>query len=380
MHLLAVALVLVSSAWIVLGAASVAVVTRRKRPGSPATPPAVSVLKPLCGADAALAESLESFFVQDHPSYELLFGVEDEQDLAVPVARALMARYPDRAAKLVVHTVRSGVNPKVRNLRGMIEHARHDLVVVSDSNVRVPSHYLSELCAEHAAGERVGLVTNLVRGAGEQGVGSVLESVQLAGFCAAGVAGPTLVGEALVMGKSMLFSRRVLESLGGLGSVANVLAEDYVMGKMFQHAGYSVRIATTVVDNVITGATLRSFAGRSRRWAMLRFRLRPLAYAVEPLTSPLAMLPVAFAALGAWALPWALVLLGLRDVVQWTLLSGPRRAWLAVVLSPLREAIALVVWARAPLHRHLSWRGTRVRLSSGSVAYATPDGRRGVQI
>jgi ceramide glucosyltransferase len=367
------ALVVLSTAWTLLGAVAVAWVTRksrarRPRPGPTLLPP-VTVLKPLCGADPSLAENLESFFMQDHPTCEIVFGAEDADDPAVAVAVALMRRYPERLARVVVHGLRNGTNPKVRNLRGMIPHAANDLVLVSDSNVRVPPHYVSELAREYGSGDRVGLVTNLVRGTGEDGLGAALESVQLAGFCAAGVSGPSLVGEALVVGKSMLFSRRVLETLGGLESVSNVLAEDYVMGKMFQHAGFTVRIAPTVVDNITTGTTLGSFLGRQRRWAMLRWRLRPVAYVVEPLTSPLAVLPAAWAIFGVWALAWAGALLVVRDVGQWLLISGRRRAWMPLLLSPMREAAALFVWVRAPFCRHVAWRGHRVRVSAGTVAY-----------
>jgi ceramide glucosyltransferase len=366
-------LVLLSTLWTVFGAVAVWFVTRRRQARSShahaATLPALSVLKPLCGADPSLEENLESFFQQDHPNYEIVFGVESPEDPAAPVARALIARHPERRARLVVHKGVGGANPKVRNLRGMVSHAEHDLVLVSDSNIRVPPHYLSELAREYAQGERVGLVTNLVRGVADDGFGGALSSVELAGFCAAGAAMPTLLGEALVIGKSMLFSKSALERLGGFESVANVLAEDYVIGKMFQHAGYEVRVAPTVIDNVTTATTLRAHFDRNRRWAMLRWRIRPFAYFLEPVTSPLLILPLAWALMGSIALGWAALLLVVRDVGQWILLSGPRRAWVPLVLSPIRELSALAVWFSAPFRRHVAWRGHRVRLSSGSVAY-----------
>lgn len=370
-------LVLLSTVWTVFGAVAVWFVTRRHaaRSRQVATPeeslPPLSVLKPLCGADPSLAENLESFFKQDHPNYEIVFGVEDPDDPAVPVARALIQRHPERRARLVIHRAAGGANPKVRNLRGMVLHAEHDLVLVSDSNIRVPSHYLSELVSEYRRGDRVGLVTNLVRGVADDGFGSALSSVELAGFCAAGAAMPTLLGEALVIGKSMMFSKSTFGRLGGFESVANVLAEDYVIGKMFQHAGYAVSVAPTVIDNVTTSTTLRAHYERNRRWAMLRWRIRPFAYFLEPVTSPLVILPVAWALMGPLALGWAAFLLVVRDVGQWILLSGPRRAWVPLLLSPVREISALAVWLSAPLRRHVAWRGHRVRLSSGSVAYIT---------
>jgi ceramide glucosyltransferase len=157
--------------------------------------------------------------------------------------------------------------------------------------------------------------------------------------------------------------------LGGFESVANLLAEDYVIGKMFQHAGYEVRVASTVVDNVTTSTTLRAHYDRNRRWAMLRWRIRPFAYFLEPVTSPLVVLPAAWALMGTVALGWAALMLVVRDVGQWILLSGPKRAWIPLILSPVRELSALAVWLTAPFRRHVAWRGHRVRLSSGSVAY-----------
>jgi ceramide glucosyltransferase len=363
-------IVIVCTVWTLFGAASVFIVARWPRKRSRGNAPPITVLKPLCGADPSLEANLESFFVQDYPDYELLLGVESAEDPAVEVVARLIARHPERAARLVVHDMKRGTNPKVRNLRGMIEHAAHDVVVVSDSNIRAPSGYLRELAEEYRRGTRdAGLVTNLVRGEGMDGIGGAMESVHLGGFCAAGLAGPSLVGEALVMGKSMLFSRATLDELGGLECLSNVLAEDYVMGKMFQHAGYPVRLARTVVGNVVSGATLPSFMMRQVRWSMLRCRLRPLAYVFEPLTSPLAMLPFAWMLLGPWALAWASLLLLLRDAGQWLVLNGKRGVFTAIAVSPVREVLSLCAWACAPFLRHLAWRGHRVRISSGSLAY-----------
>jgi ceramide glucosyltransferase len=194
--------------------------------------------------------------------------------------------------------------------------------------------------------------------------------VQLNGFCAAGAALPTLLGDALVVGKSMLFSRSVFESLGGFERVGNVLAEDFLMGKMYQHAGYRIRIAPTVLDNVTSGMKPNAFLDRQLRWAMLRSRLRPAAQLLEAVTSPLAMLPLALFVLGpSLGFTWAFTLLALRDVDGWIALRGFRRAWIPALLAPLRELALLVVWIRAPLKRHVVWRGHRVRLAAGTFVF-----------
>ncbi len=357
------------TAWTVLGTVALLDVARGPRPAVRREDlPPVSVLKPLCGADPSLEDNLATFFTQDHPDYELLFGVERDDDPALAVVEQLRERFPDVRVTVVVSRA-EGQNPKVRNLRGMLPHAAHDLVLVSDSNVRAPSRYLSTMAALRAEDPSVGLVTNVFVGSGGSGAGSALEAVQLAGFCAAGVALPTALGDAAVVGKSMLLSRAELDSLGGLARVADVLAEDYVLGKMFQHAGRRVVVAPVVLENVLGHVTLRAFVDRHLRWSMMRFRLRPFAYLLEPLTAPLAVLPFAWAVMGEWALAWALATLFVRDVVPSLALRGVRELHRPMLYGWFREAVVLGVWFAGLFKRHASWRGHRVRVGAGTMLY-----------
>jgi ceramide glucosyltransferase len=371
MHPLAWVPVLVTTAWIVAGFVAVVLLTRRRVRRAEHLPP-VSIVKPLCGADPALERNLESFFRQDHPRFELVFGVQDPHDPAAGVARRLAARYPSVRTRVVVHAGSGALNPKVDNLLGLLPLAAHDLVLVSDSNVSAPAGYVRELATLYAR-EKPGLVTNLFAGVGEDSLGAALENVQLCGFCAAGIALPTLLGDPLLVGKSALFSRRRLERLGGLRRLSDVLAEDFVMGKTFAHAGERVVVAPTVLENVTRTMSLRDMAARHLRWSMLRFRLRPVAAALEPVTSPLALLPLAWLVLGPWALAWALALLAVRDVGGWVALRGPARWYLPLVLSPLRELVVLSAWAVAPFKQHVSWRGKRFRLGAGTLLYPDPE-------
>jgi ceramide glucosyltransferase len=376
MTILAYLVMALSTAWIAVGLASVIRVTRsmrsRSRPSRAPQRPAVSILKPLCGADAELAKNIASFFEQDYPSFELVFGVQNADDPAISLVEELRRRHPAVPCKLVLHDGGGGINPKVDNLLGMLPYAQHDFLLVSDSNIRAPRHYLSEMVDVLESDPSVGLVTNLFAGAGENTLGAALENVQLNGFCAAGSALPTLLGDSLVVGKSMLFSRREFHELGGFERVANVLAEDFVIGKMFQHAGRRVRIAPTVLDNVTSSMKVGAFLARHLRWGMLRWRLRPLASLLEPLTSPLAVLPLLLVLIGPVAVTWALSLLMLRDVGGWIALRGWRRAWLPAVLAPARELLMLCVWFRAPFKRHVTWRGHRVRLGAGTLLFEVP--------
>jgi ceramide glucosyltransferase len=364
--------IVVSTAWVVAGLVAVLGVTRRSR-ALIDKPPSVSVLKPLCGADPDLRENLESFFRQDHTSLELLFGTVDPSDPALDVVRDLARAYPQVPCHVVVHPGEGALNPKVDNLLGLLPRAKFDLVLVSDSNVRAPAHYVRELATLYAR-EKPGLVTNLFAGVGESSLGAALENVQLAGFCAPGSALPTLLGDPLLVGKSALFSRRRLERLGGLRRLSDVLAEDFVMGKTFAHAGSRIILAPTVLETVTRGLTLRAMLARHLRWSMMRYRLRPLAAALEPVVSPLALLPLAWLLLGPWALAWAAMLLAVRDVGGWVALRGAPRWYLPLLLSPLRELLVLGVWCVAPLKQHVSWRGKRFRLGAGTLLYLEQNG------
>ncbi len=241
MTVLYLALVFLSTMFVVFGA--LAAWRSHTRPRTPvASFPPVSVLKPLCGVDTALRDNLQTFFEQDYPVFELVFGVQGEDDPAAIVVRELRAAYPDVICRLVVHDGGRGVNPKVSNLRSMMGAVMHDVVVVSDSNVAVHPAYLREMATElaqkDAPGDRVGLVTSLFTGVEEETLGATLENLHLNGTVAGGVAiSNELLSKAAVVGKSMMFRRTVFERLGGFSSVAHVLAEDYVMGRMFEAAG-----------------------------------------------------------------------------------------------------------------------------------------------
>lgn len=366
---LAYVLAAVSTTWILLGTGAILLLVARSRPRpGPSVP--VTVLKPLAGAGPDLQDNLQSFFEQRHPQFQLVFGVERHDDPAIPVVQALQRRYPEVDARLVIQEGAVAQNPKVSNLLKMLAAAQHDLLVISDAGVRAGPHYLSDL-VETKAQTGAGLVTNTFVGVGERSLGAALENVQLNGFVAAGAAVPTLFADAAVVGKSMCFSRRELEDLGGLRRVADLLAEDFVIGKMFQHAGRPVHLGREILHSVNGRVSLRAALDRQLRWSMLRFRLRPWAYLLEPLTSPLVMAALLSGVFGPTAWVWGLALLGARDVVQWIALRGLGRVHLPLLLAPARELLMLGVWLATPFVKHIAWRGHRVRLGAGTLVYAT---------
>ncbi|MCS6797549.1 MAG: glycosyltransferase [Myxococcota bacterium] len=339
----------------------------------------MTVLKPLCGVDPELEDNLRSFFEQDHPRFEIVFGVRGASDPAVAVVRRLIAAYPHVQARLVVHDGGPGLNPKVANLRAMLEAvgATHDVLVISDSNVRAGRGYLRAMQRElERAG--TGLVTTPVRGRGARTIGAALENAHLDGEIVAAVALPTLLAiHPVVMGKSMMFRRSVFEALGGFESVSSVLAEDYVMGRMFHEAGWRVRIAADVVDNVTVQTTVRGFLQRQLRWSMMRWRLQPVAFLLEPLLRPIVLAALAPLCGVPWtvALGGALLLTAARDATHHLALHGRAGLWQPVFVGPLRDVLVTLVGIATPPFRHVRWRGTRVRLSAGTRLYARAPGR-----
>jgi len=240
MNSLYLMLILISTAWAIAGVFAVRRVRRREHLGVwPGGLEGVSVLKPLCGRDDSLEANLRGFFQQDHEEFELVFGVRGADDPSLDVVRALRDEFPDVNCRVVIHDGRRGANPKVANLRAMVEVTNHDVLVVSDSNVKVPRDYVRRMQSELME-PGVGLVSSLVVGCGEESLGATLEGLHLTGAVAPSIALATELGHAAVIGKSMMFRRSIFDGLGGFESVAHVLAEDYVIGRMFDAAGYRV--------------------------------------------------------------------------------------------------------------------------------------------
>ncbi|MBI4815051.1 MAG: glycosyltransferase [Deltaproteobacteria bacterium] len=340
--------------------------TRRRRPGS--LPP-ITVLKPLSGADDDLEQNLETFLTQSYPRFEILFGVTRKDDPAISVVRRLLERHPRVSARLIVHEGCPLPNPKVANLAGLLPHAQFDALLISDSNVAAPSNYLADLAAAFAE-PNVGLVTNLFRGVGERTLGAALENATLNGFIAVGNAAPTLIDDPVVVGKSMLFRRSTLDRIGGLAAFGNVLAEDYLLARAIHHAGQRIAFGSVVLSNVNRTTKLSTYWARHLRWSQIRSRVRPPAFALEPLTSPLvaAVLTAATAGLGP-ALVVGLVLATIRDMIPWIIVRGLDHVLVPIVTWPIREACLLAIWLVTPFIKTVSWRGHPARIGPGSFLF-----------
>ncbi|WP_282420995.1 glycosyltransferase [Polyangium sp. 15x6] len=336
----------------------------RERP----TPP-ITILKPLKGVDDGLRENLLSFASQKYPTYEVLLGAEDAEDPALAVAREVMARVPHAPFRIIHCPRRTGMNPKVSILEALAARARHEHVLISDSNVRVGPGYLGAMAAE-LADPRVGLVTSVIVGTGEGSLGAALENLHLNSFIVRStLSANVFLGHACVIGKSMLLRLGDLAAVGGFASVRDVLAEDYLLGKAFQEAGFRVALSTEPVRTVNERWRLDRFVSRHIRWTQMRRRVHLGSYLIEPLFNPVPLLLVLSLVAGG-ALAWA-ALLGLAlkmalDVALWSRMRGEGMSWRCAFLVPFKDVLATWTWVVGGLRRTVDWRGNRMRIGEGT--------------
>jgi ceramide glucosyltransferase len=348
------------------------------------TPP-VTVFKPLKGLDEELEQNLRSFFLLDYPVYQLVFGVADEDDPAIVVVRALMSEFPDQDTRLVVGCPEFGLNPKVENLASMDRFRKHDVIVISDSNVRVRPTYLRETVC-YLAEPGVGLVTNLFAGVGEAHSGAIMENLQLNGFIAGNMALASVLRLTCVVGKSMMMPVAALEAIGGFARVRNLLAEDQVIGVLVRKAGYTIRLSHHVIDNVNHRRGFNWFLNRHSRWYKIRRQMATSTFLAEPMAN-LAVVGMVWAFSGESGIAWGglagLVGLGVaRDALQTRRLSGRFPRLRRLLFSPIKDFLLLPLWFDAIVNSRVQWRGHRFhvgRLTRLREARVSRDVRRRVR-
>ncbi|HKU45217.1 MAG TPA: glycosyltransferase, partial [Polyangiales bacterium] len=317
-------------------------------------------------------ENLVSFARQRYPCFEIVFVVADPHDPALSVVQRVRAEHPEAALRLVVHGEHDPIaNPKVISLVHALRAASYDLVLVSDSNVRVPDDYLEHLASE-MGDPRVGLVSSVIVGIGERSIGAQFENLHLNTFVLGGVCIADAGDRPCVIGKSMLMRRGELAQLGGFESLRNVLAEDYLLGQRYHGAGFRVVLSTHPIRTANTELRLSRFFARHLRWAQLRrwcalapFCSEPLLYATPWLAAPLFVQETLSP--GDWACGVAAMLLRIgSDGALARRLTGRWPSLAALALIPLKDTVLLGVWMIALCRRNVSWRGHSLRIGPGT--------------
>lgn len=331
--------------------------------------PPISILKPLAGADEGLEENLRTFFEQQYPEFEILFAVRSRKDPAIRLVEEMCARYPGVASRLIVTGEPPYPNAKVYSLDRMLAEARHPLLVMADSDVRVTPHMLSTIAAEFQD-PRVGLATCPYRAVPGHSFWNLLEALGLNTDFTAGVLVARMIdGMRFALGPTIAARRETLERIGGFDAVKDFLAEDFVMGRLAADCGHGVILSSYVIEHHIGAQRLAANLKHRLRWNRSTRRSRPLGYLGQVFTHPMPLAALLCAVQPAWW-PLAPMALLLRAAAIWAT-AGPvlhdrltRRFWWLV---PLQDAASFLVWIGGFFGNTIQWRGRRY--------YLLPDGR-----
>ena len=332
-------------------------------PESPVTPP-ISVLKPLAGVDDGLEENLRSFFEQQYPCFEILMAVRSPQDPAIEVVERLRSRYPAVSASLLITGEPPYSNGKVFSLDRMLRAARYDLLVMSDSDIRVTPHMLRSMAAEFHD-PAIGLITCPYRAVPGRSFWSTLEAVGLnTEFLGGVLVARMLDGMKFALGPTIAARRATLASIGGFDAVKDYLAEDFVMGKLAAERGDGVILSSYAIEHRIGSQTFAANWKHRLRWNRSTRRSRPWGYVGQVFTNPLPLALLLWAAKPGWW-PVVAVTAAFRAVagwaVAWHVLRDPltRRRWWLV---PLQDCASFLVWAAGFFGNTILWRGRRYYL------------------
>jgi len=336
--------------------------------------PVVTIIKPVSGIEDGLEMNLESFAHLEGPSYELIISVADPDDPALPIIDKVLPLFAKGMVRVVIGGAIRMDNPKVERLAAAARHATGELLLISDSNVRVSNDYLAATLAEFDD-PRVGCAVNLFVGDGAASLGAALECLYIMTFVVPGTILAACAGVTCVVGKSMAISSRVLQEIGGFEAFAQVLAEDQSIGLAVARAGYRVALSPVLVHNVVQSRAISGAVKRQVRWGKMRYSFSRFRYTGEFLCNPLPLLLVA-STLSAVA--------GLSPVSECALLTGSAVAArilqagalihltraklprLSLLLVPVQDCIQAATQLVPYFSHQIDWRGFRTRLGRGT--------------
>ncbi|HYC22853.1 MAG TPA: bacteriohopanetetrol glucosamine biosynthesis glycosyltransferase HpnI [Candidatus Bathyarchaeia archaeon] len=334
--------------------------------------PPVTILKPLHGAVPETYDNLASVCRIDYPSLQIVFGVADLDDPVVPIVNRVRRDFPQREIDLVVSDRSIGSNAKVSNLANMLEHARHEVLVIADSDIRVPENYLTAL-VPYLEQPGAGLVTCMYRAVGGSSFASQLEALFInTDFGPMVTVARQVETQSYAFGATICLRRAVLAEIGGLEALADYLADDYQMGYLTVAAGYHSVLAPIVVETVLDLDTMDDVFAHQLRWARTYRICRPRGYLAAFVTHSTmwscAYLIAAHARPGAWAIFAAAV--GTRMLAGGLIADrvlGVKDIWRRLWLVPFKDLFISTIAALAFVGNTVRWGDTRYVVS--------PDGR-----
>jgi ceramide glucosyltransferase len=352
---------------------------RRTQRTPPLRRPPVTLLKPLCGTEPELYLNLRSFCLQDYPSYQIVFGVREAADPAIAVVRRLMHEFPALPMELVVNDAQHGGNRKISNLINILPYARHDLLIIADSDTQVRGDYLNAV-TRPLLDPHVGMVTCIYRCIPSGGIWSRLGSMYINDWYMPAVLLAWLFGHrGYASGQTIALRRDTLDAIGGLQGVANQLADDHRLAEGVRRIGQRVVLSDYLLETVQSEPTAADLMRHELRWMRT---IRVLATGSFNLlfvgfTLPLLGVGAALAAeeprFAGPLIASALLTLACRLGLSWLARLGQRRSSLADLwLLPVRDLLLCWVWSRALFTSRVSWRGSEYEVDRRGVLRANP--------
>jgi ceramide glucosyltransferase len=331
----------------------------------------VSVLVPVCGMDEGALENWESLCQQDHTQYEVLFGVMHPDDPAVPVLQALVTKYPDRA-RLFCGLLPLGINHQISNMMHLLAAAKHEIIVLADSDIRVGPCYLRTVTTP-LADHSVGVVTCGYLDHHPKSLGAALAAFGRGVEFIPGVLIARLLDGRLrfAIGPTIATRQSVLSHIGGLQAVANRIGSDYHIGSRVAAAGYDVELSSYLLQNDCGYETVLSVLRRELRWARTIRCNRGRQYYGQVVTygTVYSLLLLLIAGVNAWTVVIALATMALRftqaHIIIHSLKCPALRRWLWAL--PLRDLMSLLVWVGGAFGHRIHWRGRSLKIGAEGI-------------
>ncbi len=339
------------------------------------TPP-ISNLKPVRGLDPDAYENFASFCRQDYPDYEILFCVDEDDRAVVPVIERLQRDFPERSIRVLFGSGRVASNDKVAKLGRLVDEARHEHLVISDSDVRVGPDYLRRVVAG-LADPRVGAVTCFYVPTEHSTLANLLQSVgMLSDFYAGILVAWQLDGVKFALGPTIGTTRAHLAGFGGYPAIENKPADDLLVGRLIAEQGYEVELLPYTVDTVADYQTMRDLIHKRMRWIVVMRNMRPWGHLGLVFTQglPWSLAAVALYPLGGIALAYLGAYAVLRLLMTCMIARGLRQplSWREIALIPVWDAIAFGIWVASFTRRQVRWRGEHYRIRNGMLVPVAP--------
>lgn len=342
-----------------------ALVARPRRPPAAVTAnpvPAVTLLKPLCGAEPYLEDDLRSFFEQDYDGpLQIVFGVRSRSDPALAVVEKLRLEYPTVRADIVVDGSSHGRNPKIANLINMFPTAEGDVLLLSDGDIRVPAHYASTLVGE-VLSPGVGAVTCLYHGHAIDGFWARLEAMGIDyGFLPNALTGTVLGLATPCFGATIALRRSMLAEIGGFEALSQHLADDYELGRAVRAKGYEVKLSSLVLQHTCSERSFVDLFRHELRWARTIRLLNGAGHAGSIIAHPVPLALIAWIGSGSGLQGLALFCAALlaRICLVWRIRNALGARSGSLWLLPLRDVLSFIVFLASFLGNSVYWRGTR---------------------